>query len=294
MNYVFKADKDTIERIITSFDREYFVEPVAYSDYRINYDNCIITIYSSGKVMFQGENGRIYAASFFGLPAVEAQEEEHVSAPAVFPQAGSDEVGNGDYFGPICVCACYLDRNIYKKVEKLNLIDSKQLTDSAILEIAPQLLKYVPHSLLILSPEKYNSVHRESNLNKIKALMHNKAYVNLKDKGIKLPKQIVIDQFCSPASYYKYIADEKDIIRNITFETKAENKYVSVACGAIISRYAFLSEMDKMSEKYGMVFPKGAGEKVDVFIREFVSRYGEAELTRVAKTDYKNTEKALR
>ena len=152
----------------------------------------------------------------------------------------------------------------------------------------------MPHSLLILSPEKYNSVHRESNLNKIKALMHNKAYVNLKDKGIKLPKQIVIDQFCSPASYYKYIADEKDIIRNITFETKAENKYVSVACGAIISRYAFLSEMDKMSEKYGMVFPKGAGEKVDVFIREFVSRYGEAELTRVAKTDYKNTEKALR
>ena len=82
MNYVFKADKDTIERIITSFDREYFVEPVAYSDYRINYDSCIITVYSSGKVMFQGDNSRIYAASFFGLPAVEAQEEQHTAAPA--------------------------------------------------------------------------------------------------------------------------------------------------------------------------------------------------------------------
>lgn len=294
MNYVFKADGETIERITGSFDREYFRDPVPYRDYRIEYDSCVINIYTSGKVMFQGENSRIYAASFFGLPAVEAQEEQHTAAPAVFPQAGSDEVGTGDYFGPICVCACYLDKNIYKKVEKLNLIDSKQLTDGAILQIAPQLLKHVPHSLLILSPEKYNSVHRESNLNKIKALMHNKAYVNLKDKGLKLPRQIVIDQFCSPASYYKYISDEKDIVRNITFETKAENKYVSVACGAIISRYAFLSEMDRMSEKYGMTFPKGAGEKVDAFIREFVSRHGEEELKKVGKTDYRNTEKALR
>ena len=294
MNYVFKADKETIERIITSFDREYFVQPVPYSDYRISYDDCIITVYSSGKVMFQGENRRIYAASFFGLEATQAQEEEKSPAPAVFPQAGSDEVGTGDYFGPICVCRCYLDGNIYRKVEKLNLIDSKQLSDAAILEIAPQLIKHVPHSLLILSPEKYNSVHQEANLNKIKALMHNKAYVNLKNKGFRLPSQIVIDQFCSPASYYRYISEEKDIIRNITFETKAENKYVSVACGAIISRYAFLTEMDRISEKYGMQFPKGAGEKVDVFIREFVSRHGEDELRKVAKTDYKNTEKALR
>ena len=293
MNYVFKGDQETIERIISSFDREYFIEPVAYSDYRISYDSCIITVYTSGKVMFQGENARIYAASFFGLQAVEAQEEKDSPGVPSFPQAGSDEVGNGDYFGPICVCACYMDSRIHKKVEKLNIIDSKQLSDEAILEIAPQLIRHVPHSLLILNPEKYNSDHPETNLNKIKALMHNKAYLNLKNKGIRLPKLIVIDQFCSPGAYYKYISEEKDIVRNITFETKAENKYVSVAAGAIISRYAFLMEMEKMSEKYGMVFPKGAGEKVDSFIREFVCRYGRDELNKVAKVDYKNTEKAL-
>ena len=294
MNYVFKADQETIERITSSFDKEYFRDPVPYRDYRIEYDSCIINIYTSGKVMFQGENARIYAASFFSLEEVEKQEEEKQAAPAsVFPQAGSDEVGTGDYFGPICVCACYMDKKIYRKVKQLNLIDSKQLTDKRILEIGSELLKHVPHSLLILDPEKYNSVHKESNLNKIKALMHNKAYLNLKDKGIKLPKLVVIDQFCSISAYYNYLKEEKDVVRNITFQTKAENSYVSVACGAIISRYAFLKEMEKMGEKYQMEFPKGAGSKVDAFIKEFVDKYGIEELNRVGKTDYKNTEKAL-
>ena len=294
MNYVFKADGETIERITGSFDREYFRDPVPYRDYRIEYDSCVINIYTSGKVMFQGENARTYAASFFSLEEVEKQEEEkQVSPVSSFPQAGSDEVGTGDYFGPICVCACYMDSKIYRKVKQLNLIDSKQLTDKQILEIAPELLKHVPHSLLILDPWKYNEVHKQSNLNKIKALMHNKAYLNLKDKGIKLPKLTVIDQFCSISAYYNYIRDEQEIVRNITFQTKAENSYVSVACGAIISRYAFLKEMEKMSEKYRMQFPKGAGSKVDIFIKEFTDRYGIEELNRVAKTDYKNTAKAL-
>ena len=297
MNYVFKADEKDISRIISSFDREFFTEAVPYSSDVIKYDSCTIIIYESGKVMFQGENARIYAASFFGLESVERQEEEKASPdPArkmLMPQAGSDEVGTGDYFGPVCVCACYLDGRTYKSIKHLNLIDSKQLSDAAILRMGEELIRKVPHSLLILDNAKYNEIHAEMNLNKIKALMHNKAYVNLQKKGIKLPQLTVIDQFCSQSLYYKYLAQEKEIVRGITFETKAENSYVAVACGALISRYAFLKEMERMSEKYGMTFPKGAGRQVDEFIRTFVDKYSAEELVNVAKTDYKNTEKAL-
>lgn len=297
MNYVFKASEADISRIRSSFDREYFTEPVPYSTDVIKYDSCIIIIYESGKVMFQGENARIYAASFFGLEAVEQQEEVKTAPePArktFMPQAGSDEVGTGDYFGPVCVCACYLDSKIYSSVRHLNLIDSKQLTDTAVLRMGEELMKKVPHSLLILYNEKYNEIHSSINLNRIKALMHNKAYVNLQKKGYRLPELTVIDQFCSQSLYYKYLAGEKEIVRNITFETKAENSYVAVACGALISRYAFLKEMEKMSLKYGMTFPKGAGSQVDEFIRLFTDKYSVEELKKVAKIDYKNTEKAL-
>ena len=293
MNYVFKADEQTIARIVNSFDRECFTDGVPYTRYAIRYDSCNINIYTSNKVMFQGENARIYAATFFGLEAVEAQENKEDKPANTFPQAGSDEVGTGDYFGPICVCACYIDDAVYRKIKHLNLIDSKQLSDRDILAMGEELIRNVPHSLLILNNEKYNTVHKNANLNKIKALMHNKAYCNLRKKGIKLPEKIIIDQFCEERTYYRYLTDEKEVIRNITFETKAENKYVSVACGALISRYAFLKEMEAMGEKYHLTFPKGAGKQVDEFIKTFVRKYSVSELEKVAKTDYKNTEKAL-
>ena len=253
------------------------MQPPQYSNARIKYDDCIITIYDSSKVMFQGANAGLYAATFF--------PEKEIT----LPQCGSDEVGTGDYFGPVCVCACYLDDKIYEKIRDLNVIDSKQLTDTYIEKIAPKLIEAVPHSLLILTNRQYNDVIRENNLNKIKARMHNKCYLNLMDKGIKLPQLTVIDDFCGEDKYYRYIRYEKDIVRNITFETKAENKYAAVACGAIISRYAFLESMKAMSEKYGMAFPKGAGSKVNEFGKAFIEKYGQGELINVAKLNFKNT-----
>ena len=94
MNRVYQGNKEVIQKIKNSFDKEYFVQPPQYSNTRIKYDDCIITIYDSGKVMFQGANAGIYAATFF--------PEKEIT----LPQCGSDEVGTGDYFGPVCVCAC--------------------------------------------------------------------------------------------------------------------------------------------------------------------------------------------
>ncbi len=281
MNKVYLGNEETIERILNSFEQEYFVAPPEYSRARIKYDNCIITIYNSGKVMFQGENAGIYAATFF-------PEKE-----IILPQCGSDEVGTGDYFGPICVCACYIDDTVYDKIKELNIIDSKQLKDEYICKIAPQLIEDVPHSLLILTNRQYNEVIKDNNLNKIKARMHNKCYLNLIDKGYRMPELVVIDDFCGEDKYYYYIRQEKKIVRGITFETKAENKYLAVACGAIISRYAFLQTHDAMGEKYGVSFPKGAGRPVTEFAAEFMKDHTLADLKNVAKVNFKNTEEIL-
>ena len=52
-------------------------------------------------------------------------------------------------------------------------------------------------------------------------------------------------------------------MHTIHFETKAENKYLSVAAGSIIARYAFLQAFDAMCQHYEFPFVKGAGSKVD-------------------------------
>ena len=48
-----------------------------------------------------------------------------------------------------------------------------------------------------------------------------------------------------------------------------------------------------LEEKYDFIFPKGSGKMVDIKGREFVERYGEKELRKVAKLHFKNTERIL-
>ena len=222
---------------------------------------------------------------------MEVQDE--ISTPTTtsrYPQAGSDEVGTGDYFGPVCVCASYITKDDVDFLVKLGVRDSKQMSDADMLKIGPLLMERIPHSLLIVPPQKYNQVHESNNLNAIKAKLHNQAYINLAKK-IELPSFKIIDQFTPETSYYRYLKNEPQIIRGIHFETKAEDKYLSVAVGSIISRYGFLKTWEEIEQKYNITLPKGSGDKVDIVAQTFVERYGFERLGEIAKLHFKNTEK---
>ena len=248
----------------------------AYAKWQLRPENCVITCYESGKTVFQGKDAQVYAAAFM---------EERKD---ILPQAGSDEVGTGDYFGPVCVCATIVREEHTALIERLKIRDSKQIADDEIRVIATQLMEALPHSLLILDNAKYNQVHQTTNMNAIKAKMHNQAYVNL-SKREKLPDFRVIDQFTPEHLYYRYVQDEPLVIGGIHFETKAEDKYIAVGAGSMIARYAYLKAMDALSGKYGMTFQKGAGKDADRFAEQFVERYGFDELYRTAKVHFKNT-----
>ena len=281
MNYVHSLSEERRQNLLRDLNRiAAEAKDVPYGkQFRLN--DCTVTVYDSGKAVFQGANSQYYAENLIAVSDV------------ILPQCGSDEVGTGDLFGPICVCACYIDKKIYEKVRDLHLIDSKQLTDEIIMQMGPKLVKTVPHSLLILNNEKFNEVNKTNNLNEIKARMHNKCYLNLQDRGIRLPKVTVIDQFCPDYSYYRYLRNEERIVRGITFTTKAENQYIAVACGAIISRYGFLLTLKEMEEKYDFSFPKGAGGKTDEALKGFIERYGLQELGKVCKLSWKNVRNLL-
>ncbi len=273
------------EQLFKTFS-EFQTTPPQYAKWQLKPENCVITCYTSGKTVFQGKDANVYAAAF-----MEVQDEiPNTATTNQYPQAGSDEVGTGDYFGPVCVCASYVTKDDVDFLVKLGVRDSKQMSDADMLKIGPLLMERIPHSLLIVPPQKYNQVHESNNLNAIKAKLHNQAYINLAKK-IELPSFKIIDQFTPETSYYRYLKNEPQIIRGIHFETKAEDKYLSVAVGSIISRYGFLKTWEEMEQKYNMTLPKGSGDKVDVVAQEFVERYGFDRLGEVAKLHFKNTEK---
>ena len=273
------------EQLFKTFS-EFQTTPPQYAKWQLKPENCVITCYTSGKTVFQGKDANVYAAAF-----MEVQDE--ISTPTTtsrYPQAGSDEVGTGDYFGPVCVCASYVTKDDVDFLVKLGVRDSKQMSDTDMLKIGPLLMERIPHSLLIVPPQKYNQVHKSNNLNAIKAKLHNQAYINLAKK-IELPSFKIIDQFTPETSYYRYLKNEPQIVRGIHFETKAEDKYLSVAVGSIISRYGFLKTWEEMEQKYNMTLPKGSGDKVDIVAQAFVERYGFERLGEIAKLHFKNTEK---
>ena len=277
-----------ITELASVFDSSEFVTPPAYASHQIRTENCVITIYESLKVVFQGKDAEIYAGKY----TASTTKKNVLVVANSFPQCGSDEVGTGDYFGPICVVACAVDKSIAKKIEHLGIQDSKLINDEKILVIGKELTEITPYSICILDNSKYNEVHQMNNMNEIKAKLHNQCYLNLEEKLGSLPKLRIVDQFATKATYYRYLRNEAQILGNLTFVTKAESKYLSVACASIIARYIFLLQWKKMEQVYNMYFPKGAGNTVDEKAKEFIAKYGFEELNKVAKVHFKNTEKA--
>ena len=276
-NFSFKLNEDKIAKLKNTFKDYIKDNKNEYIDTFIQKDDLTISIYKSNKVVFQGNDAFFFAQSFIDIKKNR--------------QAGSDEVGTGDVFGPVVVCAAIVEEEDYPFIEENHITDSKALDDEYIMKIGPILTERFKHSLLILDNEKYNEVHKTNNLNAIKAKMHNQAYINLINKGYSIPSEAYVDQFCDISTYFDYLDNEKNIYRNLIFETKAESKYPAVAVGSMISRYAFLKYMDTLSDKYDFFFHKGASDLVDKDIEEFIKKHGKDKLNKVAKLHFKNFEK---
>ena len=179
-------------------------------------------------------------------------------------------------------------------MQDLGVRDSKKLTDDKIIKIAPELIKRIPHTTMVLSNEEYNQYHStDFNMNKVKAILHNKCLLSvIKKDGVKYSK-IVVDQFEPEKAYYAHIAKAPEKVTNITFMTKAEDQCMSVAASSIISRYIFLREMKKLSDRFNIEMPLGASNLVDEVGATLVKKYGKDILKQIAKLSFKNTEKIL-
>ena len=257
-----------------------------YIRYFFKLPQASVSVYTSGKVLLQGEAAESYA-SFFGYQVAQVTSGQNL------PIIGTDEVGNGSYFGGLAVVASFVTPGQHDFLRKLGVGDSKTLTDQKIRQLAPLLKEKIQHQALLLSPSKYNEVIGERyNAVSVKVALHNQAVFLLLQKGVQ-PEKIVIDAFTSSQNYEKYLKNEANHFPNpITLEEKAEGKYLAVAVSSIIARDLFLENLENLGKELGYQLPSGAGTASDKVASQILQAYGMKGLNFCAKLHFKNTEKA--
>lgn len=299
MNCVIRVSDKTKEKMIKYYEDKKRDKVIPYVIFQAQDGDTVITMYESGKIMFQGTTADVDSSMWLEMdgqskkdsPEIKEKEKKYYYCSSI----GSDEVGTGDYFGPIVVTASFVKNEDIPYLEELGIKDSKKLTDEKILDIAPKVAKKISYKSLILSNQEYNEKHgSNNNMNKIKAIMHNKVLYQMVQETKEKYDYIIVDEFARENRYYDYIKDMKEIQRGITFMTKAEDKNLAVACSSVISRYIFLKEFDKLSDSLHIPLPKGAGANVDVIGEEIVDKYGQDKLKEVAKLNFANTERILK
>ena len=294
MNIVIKVDEETKNKMIEYYKDKIREKTPPYAIFQAQEEDTIITLYNSGKCMFQGTSAFVDANMW---KALKENDEEDINKINYLntTSVGSDEVGTGDYFGPIVVTASLVKKDDIEFLKKLGCTDSKKITDDKIIKIAPEIIKKIKYKSIILSNEEYNQKYsKENNMNKIKAIMHNKALSLILEETKEKLDYIIIDEFAKENRYYSYLKDIPNPVKNITFITKAETKNMAVACSSIISRYIFLKEFDKLSDTYHIPLPKGSGQNVDKIGEELTEKYGKDILNKIAKKNFSNTSRILK
>ena len=294
MNIVIKVDEETKNKMIEYYKDKKRDKTPPYAIFQAQEEDTIITLYNSGKCMFQGTSAFVDANMWKALKENDEKDTNKIDYLNT-TSVGSDEVGTGDYFGPIVVTASLVKKEEIEFLKKLGCTDSKKITDDKIKKIAPEIIKKIKYKSIILSNEEYNQKYsKENNMNKIKAIMHNKALSLILEETKEKLDYIIIDEFAKENRYYSYLKDIPNPVKNITFITKAETKNMAVACSSIISRYIFLKEFDKLSDTYHIPLPKGSGQNVDKIGEELTEKYGKDILNKIAKKNFSNTSRILK
>jgi ribonuclease HIII len=235
-------------------------------------------MYKSGKLVVQCKDSRL-------VTEINKVVGENFSFE---PHIGSDEVGKGDYFGPLVVCACYLDQKDFEKIKGYGVVDSKDLTDAKMLEMGAILKKELRYEIQVVNPKEYDVfVKKYGNISIVLAKIHAELIEKL-SKRVEKVSFVVVDQFSKNKGRL-----EKEFKLKIPLKQyhHAESD-IAVAAASIVARYFFLKEFEKMSKNYKMQFPLGATHVID-FAKEFVAKYGADELDNVAKVSFRTTQSVL-
>lgn len=207
-----------------------------------------------------------------------------------YPYIGTDESGKGDYFGPLVVAGVYITPAIASELTKQGIRDSKELSDSQIINFASQIKKMnqIVYDVVQISPEKYNTLYEKfGNLNRMMGWAHARVIENLLSKCDA--GEVISDKFGNE----KLILDalqEKGRTVKLTQVTKAE-RFAAVAAASILARESVIKWFRITSKKLNIEIPKGSSLEVVSTAKLILKQFGETEMNTLVKLHFKTSNK---
>ena len=203
---------------------------------------------------------------------------------------GVDESGKGDFFGPLVIAALAADRVDVRRLSRIGARDSKLISGGRLLQIDGELRAQFSHAVVIIHPKEYNQRYSEvKNLNRLLAWGHATAIERILAK--QSADQVISDKFGKARLLEEQLLERGKKIR-VSQIVRGE-AVPQVAAASVLARAAFIREMNKLSERYGIVLPRGAASQVDEAGRRFVDLHGVSALAAVAKIHFKNYQRVV-
>ena len=296
MSHTIKVSQEQLNIMLDYYSGYLIYNDSPHTIAKAKLEKSVITFYATNTVLFQGvdeTNEYNIWANKFNMTQIKT-ETPNYSVYENMTAIGCDEVGTGDYFGPIVVCSAFVRSDQISELKKLGVKDSKLLLDDAIIDIALKLRNIITYTILVLSPSKFNDLHKSNsdNLNFIKACLHNKSINSILKKleNVKYD-EILIDEFTPKEKYLEYLKKVPDVNDSVILIPKGEKVHISIAAASILARAAFLKEMKELSKTVNVDLLKGASSSVDRQAVGLIKSYGFNVLHDIAKLKFANTEK---
>ena len=260
-----------------------------------------MVFYESGKLVVQGKGTQEFVE--FVLEPEILQEarlgyEAVLNPDLLLPRLGVDESGKGDFFGPLCIAAAYVNEGVVKSWADAGIRDSKNISsDKRIRELA-ELIRQTPGCVTTVVPignDAYNRLYgKMKSVNTLLAWGHARVIENLMGQRYRMtppPVRAISDQFA---------ANKETVARalmplgrgiELVQKHRAEED-LAVAAASILARHEFVTRLAALEKQYGMKLPKGASAAVDEAAKEFAAKYGVAGLSKVAKMHFRTALRA--
>lgn len=203
---------------------------------------------------------------------------------------GSDEVGKGEWYGPLVTTAVALRPDDVIRFREIGVRDSKVLSKKEIEKLAAEILaSKVAHKNVVLMPEVYNERYKEfakegKSLNDFLAWSHATAIKDvLTNISTMAPKiKIIIDKFDVEKTDLRL---ERANIKQPNIEIIQSSKgdtEIPVSVASIIAKHEFEERIDQLNQQFTVDLRNSSPEEIDKKI-----------LPHVSKTHFKNISKLL-
>jgi ribonuclease HIII len=257
----------------------------AYTLFAAQKQGVSCTLYTSGKLTVQGKDMHDFITFYLEPEILQSvafsYPETQVNMTA---RIGIDESGKGDFFGPLCIAGVQADEGKIRELLSIGVRDSKALSDKAALTLSQKIKAICPHSVVRISPEKYNDLYANfKNLNSLLGWGHATAIGEL--VATTGCHEVIIDQFASEHVVLNALK-AKQLKVHLTQRHRAEADPV-VAAASILARAAFLKGLEDLGARYSIVLPKGASREVIRVGKALVEKHGASILQGVAKLHFK-------